>query len=257
MKRIAVGFVILALSALMSGCAGSSAVIGDKELDGVVDAKESVIDLIQYYQDQVADRQEENENLSINLEDCAGIENPAVREASMVSYRRQIAENDSIISGYRKKINRLEGEAEDILVRGAGKDKITSVVLNGRNPREVADAYATVRYLDNIGKGNHSGASADAGEDGSSELRGIVENRCYYPVIAKVTGPLGFYREFTISPRGFSPVFSLPIPGEYSTGFTNCNNSQAGEPLTKTVGLNIIYYVGEETYNYKATAMLP
>jgi hypothetical protein len=242
MKNFIVIFIVAALSSVIIGCAGpSSATLGDKSAGGVLEARKALVEQVEYYQSRIFDLQEENNQLSYSFQDYAAI---------------QVRINDSLVADYRKKINRLEGLTEEILARGLGKDKVSSVTLTGYDPREVADAYATVKYMDEMGCAANASSSHAVKKD-SCGLRAILENTRYQTVIAKVTGPVGFYREFKINPRGFSPVFMLPMPGSYTTTFINCNNESDYAAVTKVTGPNIRYYTENgEAYDYKATAIL-
>jgi len=260
MKAFIVIFIVAALSSvIIIGCAGpSSATLGDKGVDDIIMAQKAITAQTDYYRDQIASLKEENNQLGYNLMDYQAIQDSAGIVASSKRYFKQKSYNDSLVTDYREKISRLESLTEEVLIRGLGKDRVNSVVLNGYSAREVADAYATVKYVNDAGMScvaNASQRNAAVKKD-SCGLRAILENTRYQQVIAKITGPVGFYREFKINPHGFSPVFALPMPGSYTTTFINCNNESDYAVVTKQVGQNIFYYVDDAVYDYKATAIL-
>jgi hypothetical protein len=259
MKQIYIILLVATLSVIIVGCASQSSMnFGDKPVGDVLEAKKAINAQIKDYQDRVIQYQEENERLANRLPDCESIQDSITRAAVINLRLREMAHNDSLASDYRKKISRLESQTDEILVRGVGKDKINSVVLNGYDAGAVADAYATVKYVNDAGTESCINARRMNAviEKDVSGLRAILENTCYYSVIAQITGPVGFYREFKIKAYGFSSVFSLPVPGNYTTTFINCNNESDYALVTKHVGPNIFYYVDNEVYDYKATAIL-
>ena len=172
--------------------------------------------------------------------------------------------DSSLIASYRKKIDFLEKRLDDMIASMATKDTKQFSDLKSRDPRKVADAYVSVKYADYLyGANGNSGDQADPiirnVEADTSRLKtsipplkGIIVSNWYYEVVAQVSGPGNFFREFNIKPNGKSPAFTLPSPGDYTTVFISNTDRKA---ITKKVGLNTIYYDGTATYAYKVTLL--
>ena len=160
-----------------------------------------------------------------------------------------LSQGDSLlISNYQNKIDELEINLNSLIIAGANKDTRQSLNLTSKDPKKVAEAYLLVKYADNIGKSQNT-VNAD-GTNQSSRLKGIIVNNWYYEVTAQVTGPGNFFREFNIKPNRKSPVFVLPVIGEYTTVFITSNESKM---IAKPVGPNIVYYDDAIAYDYKVT----
>lgn len=167
--------------------------------------------------------------------------------------RKQIAEyekDSSSVLHYREKRDFLENQLNKLIAASASKNDRQYMDLNSKDPRKVADAYLLVKYADNL-KNNQSLSEQPVKPD-SGQLKGIIVNNWYYEVIAQVTGPANFYREFDIRANGKSPEFSLPVQGEYTTTFIYGYERRT---VSKKVGYNIIYYEGKTPYDYKATLL--
>ena len=168
----------------------------------------------------------------------------------------------SLLVAYRKKINFLEEQLDNLIASMAARGKKQFGNLKSRDPRKAAEAYALVKYADNLYGTNRNEdysiypVSGNIGADTSrlkvdaTPLKGIIVNNWYYEVIAQVSGPGNFVREFNLKPNGKSPEFILPIPGYYTTVFIANGESKS---VTKKVGANTIYYDGTVAYAYKAT----
>jgi len=166
--------------------------------------------------------------------------------------RKQIAKYDKIDSpviDYYQKVDFLENQLNDLIAVTAGKDARQRMNLKSRDPRKAAEAYLLVKYADNF-KSDQSVSARQTIETDSGKLKGIVVNNWYQEVIAQVTGPANFFREFNIKPNGKSPEFTLPIIGDYTTVFIYGSERRA---VSKKVGPNIVYYENTTAYDYKAT----
>jgi hypothetical protein len=160
----------------------------------------------------------------------------------------KLSVSDSLlISNYQNKIDELEINLNSLIIASANNSVRQSMNLTNKDPKKVAEAYLLVKYADNLGGGSLEQNIA------STNLKGILVNDTYYNVIAQITGPGNFFREFDIKARGKSREFFLPMIGEYVTIFIYRNQSAT---VTKKVGPNIIYYDGGTAYSYKATAVI-
>ena len=160
-----------------------------------------------------------------------------------------LSRNDSLlISNYQNKIDELEITLNSLIIASVNKDTRQSMNLTSKDPKKVAEAYLLVKYADNIGKSQNTVSADNANQ--SSRLKGIIVNNWYYEVTAQVTGPGNFFREFNIKPNRKSPVFVLPVIGEYTTVFITSNKSKM---IAKPVGPNIVYYDDAIAYDYKVT----
>jgi len=171
-----------------------------------------------------------------------------IRSISQHRAEYRDGEDSVLIASYYQKINFLEDQLDDASVAIIGKDTKQHTKLKSRDPRKSAEAYLLMKYADNLdqhGNGNYVKESVD-----SVGLKGIVVNNWYYEVIAQVTGPGNFFREFNIKPNKKSPEFSIPVVGEYTTTFIFGNQRKM---ITKQVMPNIIYYDGNVVYAYKTT----
>lgn len=168
------------------------------------------------------------------------------KSKTVIAKKRVLSHADSLlISNYQNKIDELEINLNSLIITGTDKGTRQSVNLTGKDPKKIAEAYLLVKYADNIGKNKNV-----IGDSTSQNLKGIIVNNWYYEVTARVTGPGNFFREFNIKPNRKSPVFTLPVIGEYTTVFITSNDSKM---ITKSVGPNIVYYDDAEAYDYKVT----
>ena len=135
---------------------------------------------------------------------------------SAKSYAKRTAVNDSLITLYRAKVLDLKVTKQAFLERTAGSSKKRVVSSKGNNPkklRAVADAYATISYVDAYTSG--IGKPGGANETPASGLKGLIVNEWYENVTFHVYGPGTWKREFRVSGNGGIVEFDIPSPGEY------------------------------------------
>jgi len=215
MKNLAV-FVFVVMAVTLAGCSTSEITLGDKRAENVKELKSIFERQIDYYRDQI--------------EDLRFSDQP----------------NDSLITRYLGKIDLLENQIEDLLVRNIGDDQQRFIKLRSNNPEEVANAYVLVKYADAMAR------DTTAVRGANQTLIGIVENASYGKVHVRVSGPVNFVREYTLDMRSKSPAFDLPCPGQYTATFTNGYDFRT---VTKNVGFNAQYFDGDKSYNFKATLL--
>lgn len=228
-NKCVLAIMVVPILVLFFGCS-SVASIGDVKEFEKTQVIENFHAQIRYYNDQIEKLQVV---LPVNLSES--------ERASI--YTR----NEALIKEYSAKIYKLENEIDRFLVLSS-KDQVTRLDFTG-SPKEVSNAYLLVQYANNLGdQNNFSNYPSDSS---SGKLKGIIENQWYREVVVQVCGPGGFFREFTVKARGQSPVFNLPIIGEYTAVFIFGRESK---PIKKIVGPNIVYYGSNgELYDYKAT----
>lgn len=230
--------VVMLAAIIFTGCARSVVSIGDKNINEVVASQKVFQNKINVYKDEMVSLYKKNfyfETIAANSQDSA----------TKWQYYSKIAENDSVINVIKQKINFLEDQGDEFIVRAAGKDKVESINLYGGDPYELAEAYALVKYSNE--------SSANNPSSGSAGLTGIIENATYRKsVLATVSGPANFYREFLLGPYEKSPEFKMPMPGSYKVVFVDGYERTF---VIKSVGPNVVYYDNDKTYNFKATLL--
>lgn len=242
MKNVVYFLVIIFLGLSLAGCTGGSLSVGDKNSQEVKTSENFFLNRISFYEDKIADLNEENQLLLV------GNDTTSIRQNV-----QKIKTNKILISKYRKKIALNEDNLDSFIENSAGKADKTRINLYGGEPLEMAEAYATIRYADNT-SGYHNAASTVSDGANKMGLVGIVENAGNLrEVVVKITGPAAFYREFTLTSRKKSPIFDIPMPGNYTATFVNRNEMRT---VTKRVGPNIVYYDDEgKAYDFKATLL--
>lgn len=216
---------------------------GDKSAREIKKSRQIFLDQIADYRERIEDLQKQSERLLIR--------NRVTTDQSFLERNYQkISFNDSLIALYNKKISFLEERANEFLAIAAGKDQQYYTDLRGK-PMEVANARLLTAYADNMSSGKSSISAVEMDENDNTSLRGIVVNQWHQRVIAKVTGPGNFYREFDLDARNGKAVFKIPFPGNYTTTFSSAYQSKS---ITKPVGPNVVYYDDQGSqYDYKAT----
>lgn len=147
---------------------------------------------------------------------------------------------------HRGEIVKLQKQLDEYVLRAAGKDVIEGIVLKGTNPREVAEALALIKWVDN--------PKLVSTDQGGNQFKGILINRRGEAVIAQVSGG-GIRMEFQIPPGGQSEPFNLPMPGNYTATFISTRHSYSRASVVKMVGLGNRYFddKGNE-FDFVATA---
>jgi len=258
MKKL-VSFVVLVMSVMFiimivstgAFAQKSTILVGDKTTTEVKKSAEIISEQLNDLKDRIRDLKKDGKKEVTVLERNKRtlLRNPGKNQFLIIRADAQVkkseAKTDSLIAICEQKKSNLEDELINFTVVAAGKDKQNIVNLKSRNVREIAKAYLYVKYADNMNL---------ASSDGSQKkLIGIVENTGYLnPVVAIVTGPANFSREFTLSARSKSIVFDLPYIGEYTTVFYHGNETSC---VTKEVGPNIVYYDGAKVLDFKATLL--
>lgn len=229
------------------GCRDLSVIkFGDKSLEDIKKSQELFADKIDYYQQKIKNLQEENSQLTDQL-----IQSPA---DSLLGYKKMIKRNDSLAVYYQNELKLVESQETEFLFTAAGKDRRAVTKLSG-DAKEVADAYLIYRYADNmIGVGN-ANQTAEKEKNNQTGLKGILVNDRFDDVIARVTGPGSFFREFSIKAHSKTPPFPLPFIGRFTTTFISCRNENDRRSITKTVGPNIIYWDEGQPYDYRVVAV--
>ena len=171
----------------------------------------------------------------------------SIKQITKYNTNHLTKEDSASISNYNKKIDYLENQLDNLIAAMAGKDAKYNANLENRDPRKVAEAYLLMKYADNLGNKKESASSE--GSD-SAKLKGIVVNNWFREVGVQIVGPGNFFLEFSLKPNEKSPVFSLPIIGEYTAVFI-CGNER--KSVTKQVKPNVLYYDGSVAYDFKAT----
>jgi hypothetical protein len=170
--------------------------------------------------------------------------------------RTSVNRNDSLVAAYQKQLIELQKESNSFLLASANKTAESRFVLASRNAGDFAGAYVEIKNID-LGKKLKASpaASADSGEKEGDDFIGIVQNNWYKPVIAQVTGPNDYYREFSLTAHS-SKVFTLPAsdtPVKYTTKFVSAYGARS---TSKDVGPNIVYYNEDgKAYSYMATQL--
>lgn len=248
MKKLFVLFLLvmsaLVVSTIFSTAYGQKSKIysGDKSAREIKKSRQIYLDQIADYRDQVKELNKQNERLLIR----SNTNNNLLTERCYA----KINQNDSMISLCNKRISFLEEQANQFVAIAAGKDVQNYADLRGK-PMEVANANLLVAYANTMSNGKSSGMSAiDMDKNDDTSLRGIVVNEWYRPVLAKITGPGGFYREFSLPARGGKATFKVPFPGNYTTVFQSSYESRV---VTKVVSFNTIYNYDGQDYDYMAT----
>lgn len=248
MKKLFLLF-LLVMSALVVSTSFSTAYgqkskiySGDKSAREIKKSRQIYLDQIADYRESITDLQKQNERLLIRTR-------VSTDQAILARNYQRISGNDSLIALYNKKISFLEDRANEFLAVAAGKDQQVYTDLRGK-PMEVANARLLTAYADNMSNGGSIPSATETNNNDNTSLRGIVVNEWYKPVLAKITGPGGFYREFSLPARGGKATFKIPIPGSYTTTFQSSYESRT---VTKVVSFNTIYNYDGQDYDYMAT----
>lgn len=244
--------MILAVSSATVSAQKSTVLIGDKTTVEVKKSVKIISEQLDDLKDQIRDLKKDGKKEVAVLERNKRtlLHNPGLNQFLIIKTDAQVKKceqkTDSLLAICEQKKSNLEDELINFTVFAAGKDKQNIVNLKSRNVREIAKAYLYVKYADNMN-------SASSSEGNQKKLIGMVENTGYLnPVVARVTGPANFSREFTLSARSKSIVFDLPYIGEYTTVFYHGNEIRC---VTKEVGPNIVYYDGGRVLDFKATLL--
>lgn len=247
MKNVVFFLVVVLFGLLLAGCTGGSLSVGDKNSQEVKESRDFFLDCISSYKDEISNLKSENLLLQESQE------SKDVSSAKKEECAEKIKANSSEINRYQQKINLVEESLYSFVENSAGKVDKTRINLYGGEPLEMAEAYATIRYADNM-SGYHNAASTVSDGANKTGLVGIVENAGNLrEVVVKITGPAAFYREFTLTARKKSPIFDIPMPGNYTATFFNRSEMRV---VTKKVGSNIVYYDDEgKAYDFKATLL--
>ncbi len=243
MKNLLNLLLLAPLSVVFIGCSQTSFISGDKSLNDVKTSQAMFSEQIERYEDQISNLRSENSQLMDELSQ----DKPDQKTSDL--YCRKISNNDSLIAVYQKRSDLLRGQIDDLLIRSAGSDQQHQLKLTGHDVSEMANAYVQISWANVITKAdatNVAGASLV-----SSPLVGIVENLGYSKVNVKISGQ-NFIREYTLDPKGKSPIFNLPGQGNYTATFTNGYEIRT---VTKPVGPNIVYFDGGKPYDFKATLL--
>jgi len=115
----------------------------------------------------------------------------------------------SLISAYEKQESNMEDKLLSFTVVAAGKDKQTVVSLKSRNSLQIAEAYRTIKYADNMNSPANNGS---ARQDSA-----LIQNNYYTSTFVTVTGP-DFSKSFRLDSH---QQIILPIngPGRYAVSF--------------------------------------
>lgn len=235
MKKLSVLFVLVMLAIAVStnvSAQKSKAYSGDKSSRIITKSQESFKSLVADLKEQQAKLEKKRDKMAKKPDYYAAL----------------LVETDSLIKVYQTKIMSLEDQMVASVTAAVSKDSENRIELKGRNVTEFADAYLTIKYADNLSANNGGATNANSGK----QLMGMVENTTYdNPVVVTVTGPANFRREFTLGARAKSPVFELPVIGNYTAYFISGKNREAC--ITKKAGPNIVYYDGATALDFKAT----
>jgi len=231
--------VVILVATMFGSCARSLVSVGDKNIAEVAASQKIFQDKIKVYREEIISLNKKNyyfEQLAANTQDST----------TRWQYYKKISVNDSVINVIMQKVNSLEDQGDEFIVRAAGKDKNEIINLYGGDPYKLAEAYSLIKYSNN--------ASVASALDPSGGLIGIVENTTYRKNVGVlITGPANFSREFMLGPRQESPSFKIPMPGNYTVTFLDGFNKVS---ITKKVGPNIIYYGSDGSkYDFKATLL--
>lgn len=236
MKNVVFFLVIvagLATFGLFSGCA-SSLVYGDRDLQSDQHALSSQI---KSYQSTIDRLQSENTGL---MGEMSQLKSDSTNQAALDQYEERLLDNKNLIVSYRSKKSFLENSLDSLLVRQANKDEYKNIKLSGGDPKEMAEAYAIIKYAD----GN--------GQVQTAPLIGLLRNSAYWDVVAQVSGPANFFRSYELKPGQVSGTFSLPGPGLYIARFVWGNRSSE---VAVNVGPNIQYYYGPQKFDFMASLL--
>jgi len=247
MKKIGLLFGLLLIFGAFSGCTNSRAIVGDKGLNDIKLSQEIFWTQIGHFKNQISDLQKENDQIRSNMS------NRGTRPDSLSKFyaeqdRDRIVANKKLIASYQAKVDTLENKANYFISLATGKDGQTRFDFKG-NPQEIAEAYFLIKQVKEDRLNAEQRVSAEKNNP-LGNFKAIIENNWRHPVMATITGPTNYYREFKINPREKSPVFFLPVIGEYTTTFISRNEEKS---VRKMVGPNFIYYDGNTPYDYKAT----
>lgn len=227
--------VVVLSGVIFSGCARSVLSIGDKSISQVASSQNLYQNKVNVYQNKITALEKVNFYYKRTVGDS---QDSIVRW----QYGLKIKDNDSLIVALKQKISFLEDQGDEFLIRAGGKDKEDRIHLYGSDPYKLAEAYSLVKYSE----------KSFSSSDSIGGLIGIVENTTYRKnVIAKIVGPAGFSREFLLGAKQKSPVFKLPMAGNYTVTFIDGLERLS---FTKKVGPNIIAYGSDgKKYDFKAT----
>lgn len=247
MKNVVYFLVIVFLGLSLAGCTGGSLSIGDKNSQEVKESRDFFLDCISSYKDEISNLKSENLLLQESQE------SEDISSAKKEECAEKIKANNLEINKYQQKISLVEESLYSFIENSAGKVDKTRISLYGGEPLEMAEAYATIKYVDNT-SGYHNAASTVSDGANKTGLVGIVENATgRNRVLVKITGPGAYLREFILTARQKSGVFNLPMPGNYMATFIDGYNQVS---VFKKVGQNIVYYDSSgEAYDFKATLL--
>ncbi|MFA5023894.1 MAG: hypothetical protein WC523_02980 [Patescibacteria group bacterium] len=229
---IAAAIIMMIVGAEQGQAQKSKMYSGDKSAREIKRSQQIFWNQINVYQDKVDDLKKDNNKFIQRVR--------YTRDSNeYYNYAYQIQDNDSLIKFYQGEINTLTQRAADFVAKATTKDQQNYLDLRGNNPTELANAYLIAAYANNMGQYKNAATAVANTDQNPTALKGVVQNLWQRDVIAKVTGPGNFYREFFLTPGAKSDIFELPFIGDYTATFISGNEVKS---VVKKVGPNIVYY---------------
>ena len=199
-KNLFLAMLVVLIVSASSYAQKSSARFGDKNGSEIKQSQGIFWEQINRYQKLLSDIENKNSNLQ-------RLFNSEKDQDSKKDLTSKIKENNSLILSYRAKIDLLEVQSNEFLVKSLGKDEVNSIDLKSRNLPELTDAIAIMQYYRQ---------KKSAGSDSNIEMTDsvLIENRWYREVGVKITGPGIFHTGFILNGNS-STVLNVPCPGTY------------------------------------------
>lgn len=219
-------YVILVVSTSAVYAQKSTILMGDKDnaqVKGSVKIMSSELDALK---DRIKDleKNSKKEIASLERDKKRLLHNQGQNQFLIIKTDAQVKKceqrRDSLLSVYLQIKSNLEDRLNSFTIKAAGKDKQTTISLNSRNVGEIARAYRTIKYADNMNSTNNIVPRKD------TIL--VVNNFSQSTFVTVTCSETDFSTSFLMSSH--TKVF-LPIdgPGRYIVSFKTGNTFQSDD----------------------------